>query len=120
MTPLVAHASLRPFIEAYRIVADCFARLKPDETLDEKACISEAFKYGRQAYLQRRITTKASIGENLFKNAYKLLDSYGVVSVDGKDIARRRKQISRDLRLLSHRLERIRVLAMPNDVDELE
>ena len=117
LTPLVAHASLTPFIESYRIVADCFARLEPNETLDEKSCMNMAFKYGRQAYLQRRISSKASIGQNLFKNAYKLLDSYGVVDAGGNDLKQRRKQISKDLRLLSYRLERIRVLAIPNDVD---
>ena len=120
LTPLVAHASLTPYIEAYRIVADCFARLENDETLDEKTMLNAAFKYGRQAYLQRRITSKASIGQILFKNAYKLLDSYGVVDA-GKtgatDVSNRRKQISRDMRLLSHRLERIKVLAIPNDID---
>ena len=79
--------------------------------------MNAAFKYGRQAYLQRRISSKASIGQNLFKNAYKLLDSYGVVEVGADDLVKRRRQISRDMRLLSHRLERIRVLAIPNDLD---
>ncbi|MEO0367352.1 MAG: glycerol-3-phosphate acyltransferase, partial [Pseudomonadota bacterium] len=114
--PITAHACLKPYIEAYRIVADVFARLDETETLDQKACMSESFKYGRQAYLQRRITSKASLGQILFKNGYKLLDSYGVVEPHA-GVVEKRKQISRDLRQLAHRLEQLRVLAMPHDFD---
>ena len=117
MTPLVAHCSLQPYIEAYRIVADVFASLSPNETLDQKATVAAAFKYGRQAYLQRRISSNASIGQILFKNGYQLLDSYGVVGVGGADLVERRKKISKDLRVLSHRVEQIRTLAMPNDLE---
>ena len=115
-TPIVAHASLKPYIEAYRIVADVFARLPDTETLDEKAMLTASFRYGRQAYLQRRITSKASLGQILFKNGYKLLDSYGLVA-PSEGVAEKRKKFSQDLRKLAHRLEQIRVLAMPHDFD---
>jgi glycerol-3-phosphate O-acyltransferase len=117
MKPLVAHSSLKPYIESYRIVADVFASLGPTETLDEKALVAAAFKYGRQAYLQRRISSKASLGQILFKNGYKLLDSYGLVEAKGADIVERRKKISQELRVLSHRLEQVRAMAMPNDLE---
>jgi len=117
MTPLVAHCSLKPYVEAYRIVADVFASLGPNETLEEKAAVAAAFKYGRQAYLQRRISSKASLGQILFKNGYKLLDSYDLVEVGGADLVERRKKISKELRILSHRVEQIRALAMPNDLE---
>jgi len=117
MKPLVAHCCLKPYVEAYRIVADVFARLGADETLDEKAVLSASFKYGRQAYLQRRISSKASIGQILFKNGRKLLDSYQVVAGGGAEVMERRKKVSKDLRILAHRLEQIRALAMPNDLD---
>jgi glycerol-3-phosphate O-acyltransferase len=114
--PITAHASLKPYIEAYRIVADVFALLPETETLDEKTMLNACFKYGRQAYMQRRITSKASLGQILFKNGYKLLDSYGVVT-PGEGVAEKRKRISQDLRKLAHRLEQIRVLAMPHDFE---
>ena len=117
MRPLVAHACLKPYVEAYRIVADVFSRLGENESLDQKAAVSAAFKYGRQAYLQRRISSKASIGNILFTNAYKLLDSYGVVDASGENLVARRKQTSKDLRLLAHRLEQVRILAMPKEFD---
>lgn len=117
MKPLVAHCCLKPYVEAYRIVADVFASMKSTETLDEKSLVAASFKYGRQAYLQRRISSKASIGEILFKNGYKLLDSYGVIGVGAEDLVEQRKKISKELRILSHRIEQIRTLAMPNDLD---
>ncbi|MFT5571373.1 MAG: glycerol-3-phosphate O-acyltransferase [Cryomorphaceae bacterium] len=117
LEPLVAHACLKPYIESYRIVADCFARLDPNETMDQKATVSAALKYGKQAYLQRRISSKASIGQILFKNAHKLLDSYGVVEAGTADLLARRKAISKDFRILSHRIEKVRALAMPHDID---
>lgn len=118
MNPLVAHCTLKPYVEAYRIMADIFGRLGDGETLDEKSALARAFKYGRQAYLQRRISSKASIGEILFKNAYKLLDSYDLVAAGSSDIVERRKMISKEFRILSHRIEQIRALAMPSDLDQ--
>lgn len=117
MQPLVAHACLQPYIEAYRIVADVFATLGANETLDAKGLESAAFKYGRQAYLQRRISSKASIGKILFNNGYKLLDSYGVVEVNQENLQQRRKAVSKELRALAHRLEQLRSLAMPSELD---
>lgn len=117
MEPLVTHCSLQPYIEAYRIVADVFAGLNEDETLDEKNLVAAAFRYGNQAYLQRRISSRASIGQILFSNGYKLLDSYGLVDVGADDLVERRKKISKELRVLSHRVEQVRVLAMPNELD---
>lgn len=116
--PLVAHAVLRPYIEAYRVVSEVFSRLEASETLDEKAAVNAAFKYARQAYLQRRISSKASIGEMLFKNGIKLLDSYGLVAgSDDVSLVDRRKQVSKNFRILSHRLEQIRALSLPNEID---
>ncbi len=121
LTPLVAHASLAPYIEAYGVVADNFARLGGTQTMDEEQSLDLAFKYGRQVYLQRRISSKASIGKMLFSNAYKLFDSYGLVAAE-KDksksdaLAEQRKKMSHELRILSNSLEKIRAMAVPNDI----
>lgn len=117
MMPLVAHGTLRPYIEAYRIVADVYARLDGNQTLEQKTAVSACFKYGRQAYLQRRISSKASIGDMLFKNGIKLLDSYGLIEPGTENLVDRRKHLSKNLRILAHRLEHLRALAMPNDID---
>lgn len=115
--PLVAHAVLRPYIESYRVVSEVFARLDASDTLDKKAATSASFKYARQAYLQRSINSRASIGEIFFDNGYQLLESYGLVEPGGDEVADRRKQVSRNFRVLAHRLEHIRALALPHELD---
>ncbi len=117
MKPLIAHACLRPYIEAYRIMADVFARLPNGETMDEKTAVSAAFKYGRQAYLQRRISSNASIGQILFKNAYKVMKGYGVVELGDAALVDKRKSVSKSFRVMSHRIDQIRAIAMPTDLD---
>ena len=122
LTPLVAHTSLTPYIEAYRIIADCFAQLDGTQTLSEKELLDIAFKYGQQLYLQRRISSKASMGKMLFINAYKLFDSYGLVAAEkdtikANELTIRRKKISCDLHSLSKRTEKIRVMSIPSDID---
>ncbi len=120
MTPLVAHSTLTPYVEAYRIVSDVLTGLDDDQTMDEKEIISAAFKYGNQAYLQRRISSKASIGKLLFQNAVKVMDSNELLdsSSSSKDsIDNDRKEFSRRLRILSHRLDHIRALQLPNEIE---
>ncbi|MEM0953210.1 MAG: glycerol-3-phosphate 1-O-acyltransferase [Pseudomonadota bacterium] len=112
--PLVAHATLLHFVDAYRIVADVLARQPADAGLDEKTCVSEALAYGRQAYLQRRISSQASIGKLLFQNAWRLLDNRGLTDAGGgDDRGEQRKVISQDLRELAHRIDLIRTVALP-------
>ena len=112
--PLVAHATLLHFVDAYRIVADVLARQPDDAGLDEKTCVNEALAYGRQAYLQRRISSQASIGKLLFQNAWKLLENRGLTAADGGATrGEQRRVLSQDLRELAHRIDIIRTVALP-------
>ncbi len=69
MRPLVAHATLLPYVEAYWIVAEILERLEPGAGIEEKDCVAQSLKLGQQRYLQRRISSKASIAKLLFANA---------------------------------------------------
>lgn len=119
MRPLVAHSSLLQFVEAYSVVFDLLARLPAEESLDEGDCISQALKEGRQAYLQRRITSEASIGKILFGNGYKLAANLGLtigdVAPESTDIRDRRVRLLRDFKELSRRLDRVRLMALAED-----
>lgn len=110
--PLVAHATLTQFVEAYYIVADVL-NMTPDEAVTEEDSLKRCFAYGRQALLQRRISSEASIGKLLFQNGYKWLANRGLVDAEGGDIGERRASASQDLRELMHRLQRIQALALP-------
>jgi glycerol-3-phosphate O-acyltransferase len=112
--PHVAHATLLPYIEAYRVVADVLARLDENQTLEAKDCINQALKYGKQALLQRRITSEASIGKLLFENGFKMATDQGLTDVTTDNLAERRKKLSQEFRRLAHRLDQIRAIALPN------
>jgi glycerol-3-phosphate O-acyltransferase len=113
ITPLVAHTALLSFVEAYRVVADVLARMADDAELEEKECVSQSLAYGRQAYLQRRISSEASIGKLLFQNGYKLMANMGLTEGGNAALGQRRRQLSQDLRELAHRLEIVKTIALP-------
>jgi glycerol-3-phosphate O-acyltransferase len=112
MLPLLAHATLLPFVEAYSVVFDLLARLDETGSLSEDQCVSGSLKAGRQAYLQRRITSEASIGKLLFQNGYKLAQNLELTTGGPPGLGRRRIQLLRDFKELSRKLERIRLMAL--------
>jgi glycerol-3-phosphate O-acyltransferase len=88
--------------------------LQPDDAgLEEKDCVNHALAYGRQAYLQRRISSQASIGKLLFQNGWKLMENRGLTGPGDSRTGERRKALSQDLRELAHRIDIIRTLALP-------
>jgi glycerol-3-phosphate O-acyltransferase len=112
LVPLVSHVTLLTYAEAYSVVADFLARLEPAEDLDQQGCVNGALKYGRQAYLQRRISSEASIGKLLFSNGFKMLQSRQLTAGGGPDIGPRRRELARELRDLLRRLDIIRALGV--------
>ncbi len=120
LSPLVAHNALLIYVEAYRIVADLLARLEPDQGLDEKDCINQALKYGRQAWLQRRISSEASIGKLLFQNGYKVFQHRGLTEPGVNALAHERRSAARQLRELALRLGQIKGIATAQRATQLE
>ena len=94
------------------------ARQAGDEVPEQKEFVQQCLAYGRQAYLQRRISSEASIGKLLFANGYRLLDNLGLVAVPEDpaqrgDLGEQRLQIAQTFRQLQRRLERVRAAALP-------
>jgi glycerol-3-phosphate O-acyltransferase len=112
MTPLVSHVTLLIYTEAYSVVAALAARLAHSQSLEEEACVTEALKFGRQAYLQRRISSEASIGKLLFSNGFKMLQSRRLTDAGGPILAEQRLEQSRQLRDLLRRLDLIRAIGV--------
>jgi len=111
--PLIAHATLTQFVEAYYVVADVMTMTPHGEDLTAEKCLKRCFSYGRQAYLQRRISSQASIGKLLFQNGYKWMDNKGLTAAGDASLDQQRKQLSQDLRELTHRLQKLQALALP-------
>jgi glycerol-3-phosphate O-acyltransferase len=126
MRPLVAHASLLTYVEAYSVVFDLLARLDPAAGLEEHECVAQALKEGKQLYLQRRITSEASIGKILFGNGWKLAANLGLAggaspepggNGERHSVGERRIGLLRDFKELARRLERIRLIALSEELD---
>jgi glycerol-3-phosphate O-acyltransferase len=112
MQPLLAHATLLPFVEAYSVVFDLLARADSAEIAGQEECVAQALKAGKQAYLQRRITSEASIGKILFKNGYKLAENLELTRPDEQGVVEKRISLLKDFKELSRMLERIRLMAL--------
>jgi glycerol-3-phosphate O-acyltransferase len=112
MTPLVSHITLLIYTEAYSVVATLAARMDHTQALEQQTCVTEALKFGRQAYLQRRISSEASIGKLLFKNGFKMLQSRQLTEAGEPALAEKRREQSRQLRDLSRRLDLIRAIGV--------
>ncbi len=112
MLLLVSHATLLTYAEAYSVVAELLARMDSAEELTEEQCVTQSLKLGHQAYLQRRISSPASIGKLLFKNGFKMAEHRKLTVGGGTEIAEGRKALAREIRDVLRRLELIRALVV--------
>ena len=108
---LLAHLVLRPFLDAYHIVADRLAAYE-DESFDEEAFLAECLRVGKQWELQRRIANAESRSMELFKTALRLARHRELVDgSDDPDIARRRREFADEIATAIRRVNTIAELA---------
>lgn len=110
--PLVGHAALLPFVEAYIVVFELLVRLKDGEVLSQADCVAQGLVEGRQAYMLRRISSEASIGKILFENGYKLATHMELTGPTDSELATRRRTMLAELRALARRMERMRIAVL--------
>ncbi len=111
LQPLVTHSVLLIYVEAYTVVADLLARMDYTESLDEKTAVATALKYGKQAYLQRRISSEASIGKILFKNGYQLFSHRNLTQAGDVQLSDERKAAAREFHDLARQIKRLTAIA---------
>ncbi len=111
LRPLFAHATLKPYIEAYSIVADGLLQFEQTDPWDEKGFLTRCLKYGKQAYLQRRITSEESIAKLLYTNGVKLAGNLGLIEDTSGDLHGRRVAFARELRDIGRRIDLIDAMA---------
>jgi glycerol-3-phosphate O-acyltransferase len=95
---LVAHLVLRPFVDAYRVVAEELMRIDHGRNVDERLLLKRCLRLGRQWSLQHRITEESVSGE-MFNTAVKLARHRGLLDLDADaaDIAKRRAALVAEL-----------------------
>lgn len=110
--PLVGHAVLLSFAEAYSVVADILSRAAPGEAVDEKALEAAALVEGKQAYLLRRVSSEAAIGKLLFANGLSLMRHMGLAEPATPDILAARRALLMELRGLANVMESMRLATL--------
>lgn len=109
--PHLAHLVLRPFLDAYHLVADRLAAGQ-DEPVQEAELLAEALRVGRQWELQKRIASAESVSLELFRTAVRLAAHRGLLAgegdPDGAALADRRQAFLAEIR---DTVERIGVIA---------
>jgi glycerol-3-phosphate O-acyltransferase len=93
--PLVAGAMLRPFFEAYEIVADVLRDAAPD--IDEKELTKLALGVGRQYVAQDRVRSNEAVSALLFATARQVAGDQHLLE-SAADLTERREAFVAELR----------------------
>lgn len=105
--PLVAPFVLRPFLDAYHLVADRLAAHE-DETIDQPAFLDECLRVGRQWAMQGRLGSEESVSLELFKPALRLAGHRDLLTSTAPDLHKRRTDFRDEIR---ETLRRVAVVA---------
>jgi len=108
--PFSAHRVLRPFLEAYRVVADHLASHAPDEPIDEGRFLQACLGLGRQYHLQGRVHSTSSVSKVLFQTAFKVVSNRGLVE-PGPEVAEWRRVFATEIRTALRHIDAIDALA---------
>jgi glycerol-3-phosphate O-acyltransferase len=120
MRPLVSHVMVRPFVDAYRLVADVLASdhtlasggpADGDGAADREEVVRRALGLGQQYVAQRRLRSSESVSVLLFQTALQLAGNRGLLG-PGEDVGARRTAFLAELRDLLRRLDEIENLAI--------
>ena len=94
--PHLAHLVLRPFLDAYLVVADRLAD-HGDGAVDEDELLADSLAVGRQWALQRRVASQESISLELFRSALALARHKGLLE-EGEGVGSAREAFAAELR----------------------
>jgi glycerol-3-phosphate O-acyltransferase len=115
MRPLLSQVIVRPFVEAYRLVADVLATedVSPgvDTLADDAEVTRRALGLGHQYVAQRRLRSSESVSVLLFGTALQLARNRGLFD-PGPELAKKRAAFLTELRDLLRRIDRIEDLAL--------
>jgi len=111
LAPLV----LRPFLDAYHVVADRLAALEGEE-YDEPAFLADCLRVGRQWDLQRRVASTESVSTELFRTALRLAQHRELLQPkddeSSEQLHERRQQFAAEVEADCRRVNRIADLAL--------
>jgi glycerol-3-phosphate O-acyltransferase len=106
---LLAPRVLRPFVEAYRVVAEQLAECDPSEPIDQDALVKRCVAVGLQQHARRRIVAAESISAELFGGALRLASNRGLLDAPEArvDFAREVADVDRRIGVLAEMASRL-------------
>ncbi len=96
--PLSAHRIVRPFLEAYRVVAEVLERLEPEAPFDNALVLKQSLAMGHQYLLQRHIQRAESVSQALFSTALKLAANRDLLGPGGDELRQQRQAFAEEIR----------------------
>ena len=108
--PFSAHRILRPFVDAWRTVADALLRHDASAPVEQGAFIDKCLSLGRQYVLQKRVHSEESVSKVLFDTALKLAANRNLLGV-GDGLVERRRAFAEQLKDVVRRLDAVESLA---------
>lgn len=106
--PLMSHAMLRPFIEAYEIVADVLCDAPAE--VGEKELLDRALGVGRQYAAQRLVRSNESVSALLFATARQVAADQNLLTAD-PELPERRAAFLAELRGILSDMDRLHVIS---------
>jgi glycerol-3-phosphate O-acyltransferase len=112
--PFSAHRVLRPFLDAYDVVADALARRGTAEPFDKDDFVDGCLRLGRQYLLQGRVRSPESVSKALFETALRLAANRDLVEpppLEVAGLAGRRRAFATEVQEARRRVEIVEALA---------
>ncbi|GIW41891.1 MAG: glycerol-3-phosphate acyltransferase [Candidatus Binatia bacterium] len=109
--PFLAHRVLRPFADAYRVVADVLARLGPSDPVEPESLLPRCFALAKQYVLQRRVRSTESASKALFETGLRLARNRGLLEPGGEELRERRAAFAEEVLDVVRRIELMEALA---------
>ena len=104
LQPLHAFGVLRPFIEAYLVVARALLDVDPTDAVDAKALSKRCLALGGQWLRQDRIRSEEAVSKHLFSTAIKLADHRALLAV-APDVVDGRERFVQQLVDINRRID---------------
>jgi glycerol-3-phosphate O-acyltransferase len=108
----LAHRVLRPFLEAYLVVADVLADHDPGDEPDRSELVRECIARGRQYELQRSLHSPESVSKELFDSALRLAANRELLAPGAEVLRERRRAFADEIAAEVRRVEAVAGLAL--------
>jgi glycerol-3-phosphate O-acyltransferase len=113
--PFSAHRVVRPFLEAYRVVAEVLVGWDPATPVEKPVLLDRCIALGRQWVLQRRIRSAESVSKSYFETALRLADNRRLLApaeaAGAAELGSRRRAFAAELGGAVRRIDAIDALA---------